>query len=191
LFCQFLQAEDPKARDRREGVFTFSKVFDESVDQKALFASILEEPVTKAVTEGQNTTLFAYGMTNAGKTYTITGNEPQPGLLPGALKHVFQTINSLDSKKKSSSSAAALIPAAGAAKALPAGTKSSSFVVLVSYLEIYNENCNDLFAPIPTDNAAKRAHAASLSSSSSAAPAASGTSIVPTAQQSKVVIKGK
>lgn len=33
--------------------------------------------------------LFAYGVTNAGKTYTILGNEAEPGVLPRALSDIF------------------------------------------------------------------------------------------------------
>ena len=33
----------------------------------------------------RNALLFAYGMTNAGKTYTVLGEEGSPGLIPQAL----------------------------------------------------------------------------------------------------------
>lgn len=33
--------------------------------------------------------LFAYGVTNAGKTYTILGTEAAPGVLPRALSDIF------------------------------------------------------------------------------------------------------
>lgn len=75
-------------------------------------------------------------MTNAGKTFTISGNDENPGLLPRALNHVFVGIGAAERAAPHASSSSA----AAAAKAPALG----SFAVLVSYLEIYNENCYDL-----------------------------------------------
>lgn len=36
--------------------------------------------------------LFAYGVTNAGKTFTIMGNEENPGILPRALGEIFSRL---------------------------------------------------------------------------------------------------
>jgi hypothetical protein len=40
--------------------------------------------------KGINGLLFAYGITNAGKTYTITGTKEEPGILPRTLNSIFR-----------------------------------------------------------------------------------------------------
>jgi len=37
-------------------------------------------------------TIFAYGQTSSGKTFTMMGSEHNPGVMPLALEDVFQTI---------------------------------------------------------------------------------------------------
>jgi hypothetical protein len=59
-------------------------------------------------------------MTNAGKTYTITGPEDSPGLLPRTLAETFRNV----------------ADAGSAASSRGAG---SDLVIVVSYVEIYNE----------------------------------------------------
>jgi len=73
-------------------------------------------------------------MTNAGKTFTISGNDENPGLLPRALAYVFSSLAALDG------GGATAAATGGARPPLTAATTA----VLVSYLEIYNENCFDL-----------------------------------------------
>ena len=43
-------------------------------------------------TLGHNVLIFAYGVTNAGKTYTMAGNRACPGVLPRTLDSIFQAI---------------------------------------------------------------------------------------------------
>lgn len=52
--------------------FTFSKVFDESTNQKFFFDETVQSTVREFL-DGQNCLLFAYGVTNSGKTYTMQG----------------------------------------------------------------------------------------------------------------------
>lgn len=53
--------------------FTFSGVFREDIDQKDLFQKAASKLVLRCL-EGYNGTIFAYGQTGAGKTYTMSGN---------------------------------------------------------------------------------------------------------------------
>ena len=70
---------------------------------------------------GYNGTIFAYGQTASGKTYTMKGEgKKNPGIIPLAIHDVFRFIKQ---------------------------TKDREFVLRVSYLEIYNEIINDLLAP--------------------------------------------
>ncbi|KAL6610337.1 hypothetical protein ACP70R_040306 [Stipagrostis hirtigluma subsp. patula] len=73
--------------------------------------------VIPGIFEGINATVFAYGATGSGKTYTMQGTEDYPGLIPLAVSTVL---------------------------ALCTGTWCS---VEVSYYEVYMERCYDLLEP--------------------------------------------
>ncbi|XP_062231581.1 kinesin-like protein KIN-10C [Phragmites australis] len=73
--------------------------------------------VIPGIFEGLNATVFAYGATGSGKTYTMQGTEDFPGLIPLAVSTIL---------------------------ALCTGTWCS---VEVSYYEVYMERCYDLLEP--------------------------------------------
>ena len=52
--------------------FTFSRIFGEDTSQKDFFDDTMLSTV-KDFIDGQNCLVFTYGVTNAGKTYTIQG----------------------------------------------------------------------------------------------------------------------
>jgi kinesin family protein 3/17 len=79
-------------------------------------------PIISAVLEGYNGTIFAYGQTGTGKTFTMEGVQEQKelrGIIPNSFEHIFDTI--LLSKNK-------------------------EYLVTASYLEIYNEMIRDLLS---------------------------------------------
>ncbi|KAL5725098.1 Kinesin-like protein KIN-8B [Ranunculus cassubicifolius] len=49
------------------------------------------------VIQGLNATVFAYGSTGSGKTYTMVGTQDDPGLMVLSLHTIFDLINSDDS----------------------------------------------------------------------------------------------
>lgn len=61
--------------------YIFSRVFDESIGQKEVFNASIHPVLLKMLNEGKNALVFTYGVTNAGKTYTIIGDEKNPGIL--------------------------------------------------------------------------------------------------------------
>lgn len=66
-------------------------------------------------------TIFAYGQTSSGKTFTMKGEgKRSPGLIPLAIRDIFNFINQ---------------------------TTNREFLLRVSYMEIYNEIINDLLSP--------------------------------------------
>ena len=65
-------------------------------------------------------TIFAYGQTSSGKTYTMHGDESSPGLLYLASKDIFDYVNH---------------------------TTSREFILRASYVEIYKEEVKDLLDP--------------------------------------------
>jgi kinesin family protein 3/17 len=80
-----------------------------------------------SVLEGYNSTIFAYGQTGTGKTFTMEGftydnNDPARGIIPRSIEEIFNFIESYSNT----------------------GTK---FMVRASYLQIYNENISDLLKP--------------------------------------------
>lgn len=105
--------------------FHFTRIFHHRTQQQALFESTTK-PVIQAAFAGKNGLVFAYGVTNSGKTYTITGTDESPGVLPRALKYVMEELG----RRKEND-------------------ESPVTKITVSYLEIYNENVYDLLsAPV-------------------------------------------
>ena len=71
--------------------FTFSKIFDEKVNQSYIYDSC-GLPIVKRFLSGQNGLLFAYGITSSGKSYTMRGTTTNPGIIPRALNTVFSIV---------------------------------------------------------------------------------------------------
>ena len=75
-----------------------------------------------SVLEGYNGTIFAYGQTGCGKTFTMAGvetSEELRGVTPRGFRHIFEAIANLTGR---------------------------NYMVRASYLEIYNEEIRDLLA---------------------------------------------
>lgn len=72
-------------------VFTFDSVYDWNSEQKDIFEETAY-PVCENVIQGYNGTIFAYGQTGTGKTFTITGvNDPiNKGIMPRAFDNIFE-----------------------------------------------------------------------------------------------------
>ncbi|XP_068659379.1 kinesin-like protein KIN-5C [Aristolochia californica] len=118
------------AGKQMDRVFTFDKVFGPSAQQKDLYQQAIV-PIVNEVLEGFNCTIFAYGQTGTGKTYTMegeckkaksgpTGKLPlDAGVIPRAVKQIFDTLES----------------------------QNAEYSVKVTFLELYNEEITDLLAP--------------------------------------------
>ncbi|XP_032406731.1 kinesin-like protein KIF20A [Xiphophorus hellerii] len=74
--------------------FSFSKVFGPQTTQGELFEDTVRSQVFDFLA-GENTLIFSYGVTNAGKTFTIQGTPKDPGILPRVLDAVFSYIGGL------------------------------------------------------------------------------------------------
>ena len=106
------------SEDRKN--FSFDHVFGPETSQNTIYNEIAF-PIVHSVLRGYNGTIFAYGQTGAGKTYTMQGNvnfKESKGIIPRAIEQIFNSIES---------------------------TPDKQFVVRVSFLEIYNEEVSDLF----------------------------------------------
>jgi kinesin family protein 3/17 len=100
-----------------EKEFSFDYVFGPSSGQQQLY-ECAGANVVERVMEGFNGTIFAYGQTGAGKTYTMTGTRDDPGIIPRAFRHIFSRIE--------------------------ANSHEVKFLIQVGFLEIYNEEIRDL-----------------------------------------------
>ncbi|KAI8361766.1 kinesin motor domain-containing protein [Blakeslea trispora] len=86
-----------RTRNRAPERYKFSKIFTESISQ-AHFFNKTTLPLIHNVLKGQNALIFAYGVTNSGKTYSIMGTQDHPGLLPRTLDVLFNSIDGLQSE---------------------------------------------------------------------------------------------
>nr|XP_015209019.1 PREDICTED: kinesin-like protein KIF20A isoform X2 [Lepisosteus oculatus] len=71
--------------------FSFSQIFGPETTQTRFFENTVRSLVYSYL-EGQNSLVFSYGVTNAGKTHTIQGSSNDPGILPQALDVIFDHI---------------------------------------------------------------------------------------------------
>lgn len=51
------------------------------------------KPIVDAAVNGFNGTVFAYGQTSSGKTYTMMGTMEEPGVIPLAVEYMFDAIS--------------------------------------------------------------------------------------------------
>ncbi|XWS51300.1 hypothetical protein CRYUN_Cryun12cG0165100 [Craigia yunnanensis] len=100
--------------------FTFDASFPDSTSQYEVYTDTTAELV-EAVLQGRNGSVFCYGATGAGKTYTMLGTMDNPGVMVLAIKDLFTKI-----RQRSC---------------------DGNHVVHLSYLEVYNETVRDLLSP--------------------------------------------
>lgn len=102
--------------------FTFDYVYGVGCSQDTVY-STTARPAVMSVLEGYNATIFAYGQTGTGKTFTMEGfksqTDPSRGIIPRSMEEIFTYIQSEVSDH-------------------------SKFMVRASYLQIYNETISDL-----------------------------------------------
>jgi hypothetical protein len=80
----------------------FDGVIGPTAKNAAVFARCVL-PLVARVLQGHSACCFAYGQTGSGKTYTMLGTRTDPGLLPCAIKAVFDAV-----AKQAAGSAAAV-----------------------------------------------------------------------------------
>ncbi|KAL1257805.1 hypothetical protein QQF64_011049 [Cirrhinus molitorella] len=72
--------------------FQFSQVYGPDTTQKEMFGGTVKDLVMD-VLEGQNSLVFTYGVTNAGKTFTFLGPDTDQGILPRSLNMIFSSLD--------------------------------------------------------------------------------------------------
>ncbi|KAF8654248.1 hypothetical protein AX16_003769 [Volvariella volvacea WC 439] len=106
--------------------YPFDLVFGPEADQAMIYHEVVH-PMVEEVLMGYNCTLFAYGQTGTGKTYTMQGDlvptpmgnpSPNAGMIPRVLFRLFHHLE----------------------------TSGADYSVKISYIELYNEELRDLLA---------------------------------------------
>lgn len=82
----------------RETHYIFKNVFDPQSRQREVY-NVVAQPLVEGLIRGRNGLLFTYGVTGSGKTYTMTGNVNDQGIMPRCLDVLFKTINDYQTKK--------------------------------------------------------------------------------------------
>ncbi|KAB1269888.1 Kinesin-like protein KIF21A [Camelus dromedarius] len=130
--CTSVTPGEPQVFLGKDKAFTFDYVFDLDSQQEQIYTQCIEKLI-EGCFEGYNATVFAYGQTGAGKTYTMgTGFdvniiEEEQGIISRAVKHLFKGI---EEKKHTS---------------MKNGLPPPDFKVNAQFLELYNEEVLDLF----------------------------------------------
>ncbi|XDC56278.1 hypothetical protein R6Z07M_007460 [Ovis aries] len=96
--------------------FNFDRVFHSNETTKNVYEEIAV-PIIDSAIQGYNGTIFAYGQTASGKTYTMMGSQEYLGVIPRAIHDIFQKIKKFPDRE---------------------------FLLRVSYMEIYNDTITDL-----------------------------------------------
>ncbi|XP_057391195.1 kinesin-like protein KIF19 isoform X2 [Balaenoptera acutorostrata] len=116
--------EDPddilRAHRSREKSYLFDMAFDFTATQEMVYQATTKSLI-EGVISGYNATVFAYGPTGCGKTYTMLGTDHEPGIYVRTLNDLFCAIEETSSDME--------------------------YEVSMSYLEIYNEMIRDLLNP--------------------------------------------
>jgi hypothetical protein len=82
----------------REIHCTFHHVFEEGATQETIFEHTTL-PLINEVFKGRNCLLFAYGLSGSGKTYSMTGEPQNAGIIPRSLDVIFNNIMHLQAEK--------------------------------------------------------------------------------------------
>ncbi|KAK3701055.1 Kinesin-like protein kip2 [Vermiconidia calcicola] len=103
---------------REGGDYRYDNVFSPRDDNARVYDGGAKRLVRR-VMEGYHGTVFAYGMTGTGKTFSMQGTASSPGVIPLAIGDIFSFIRE---------------------------NANREFLLRVSYLEIYNEKIYDLLS---------------------------------------------
>lgn len=114
------------ANKQVEKVFNFDKVFGPKSQQRSIYDQAIA-PIVNEVLDGFNCTVFAYGQTGTGKTYTMEGGmrnkggdlTAEAGVIPRAVRQIFDILEE----------------------------QNADYSMKVTFLELYNEEITDLLSP--------------------------------------------
>ncbi|XP_063902102.1 kinesin-like protein KIF11-A [Zophobas morio] len=130
--CNVERPNSVNIRVERDGqtfikTFDFDGVFNQTANQLDVYKRVAVHSIEEML-KGYDCTIFAYGQTGTGKTYTMEGRPSREtkwdvnsdaGLIPRVCQHLFEELENIDSE----------------------------YSVQISYVELYNEKLRDLLSP--------------------------------------------
>ncbi|XP_029304839.1 kinesin family member 4 [Cottoperca gobio] len=121
--CLTFVPGEPQVIVGTEKAFTYDYVFDSTAEQEEVFNTTVS-PLLCGLFKGYHATVLAYGQTGSGKTFSMGGTytsaqetDPSVGVIPRVIKRIFE-----EREKRA----------------------DCELCLVVSYLEIYNEDILDL-----------------------------------------------
>jgi hypothetical protein len=133
-----LQFVNEPSKKSKPMTYFFDYVFDESVSQADIFREVFD--YIQTTLDGKRVSIFAYGPTGSGKTFTLEGVNGKEstitdlaGILPRSLAFILEKIMKINSIAE----------------------PQDHLEVNISCLEIYNERLNDLLGPLKGDEEVK------------------------------------
>lgn len=99
---------------RKNNTFSFDRVFGPSTQNAEVFDEISQ--LVQSALDGYNVCIFCYGQTGSGKTHTMSSVD---GMIPRAVHQIYETAQSLEEK-------------------------GWRYTMEGNFVEVYNENLNDL-----------------------------------------------
>ena len=103
--------------NKTKEIFSFDAIIPSSTSNEEVFSSLIKDNLSNLL-QGINLSIFAYGQTSTGKTFTMKGKgNSLNGIIPLSVKEVFTRLSE---------------------------PSISNYKIKVSYAEIYNETVNDL-----------------------------------------------
>jgi hypothetical protein len=116
------QSENTDLIQGRTHAYTLDKVYGVDQPTNDVYDQSIH-PLVQAAMEGYHSSVLAYGQTSTGKTFTMTGTQQHPGLIPLCIKDCFRYLKETG--------------------------ESRVFLIRLSYLEVYKEHIRDLLSPTP------------------------------------------
>ena len=121
----FFHGSKQKGRDiskkvNKNAQFLFDRVFGSEASNEEVFEGSTKS-IVSSVLDGFNCSVFVYGATGAGKTYTMLGTQDNPGITFRTMVDLFQQMEKQKNEK--------------------------DFEIGASYLEVYKETVKDLLSP--------------------------------------------
>ncbi|KAL4489886.1 hypothetical protein ABPG72_010785 [Tetrahymena utriculariae] len=123
------QANQKSNIEQPTQAFEFDRVYEESATNENIFQESVS-PFLDYLMQGYNSTIFAYGASGSGKTFTMQGDRNSDGITQLICKKLFERIQEVKDYKH--------------------------FKVKFSYIEIYNEQIRDLIQQGYSSNTKKQ-----------------------------------
>ena len=80
------------SRTCSQSTYSFDHLFSPDSSNSDIFTSVVQKIVFQSM-QGFHGTVFTYGQTSSGKTFTMSGSQSQPGVIPLSINYCFESIH--------------------------------------------------------------------------------------------------